>query len=300
MHILLYGGTGLIGSALCHYFIDQGHTVTVWARHNSTYPIHKVHYITTQPSYTDTYDVIINLVGNDLTSQRWTEQFVTEIYNSRIEATENIIRYIRFMHKKPGVFINASAIGYYNPDRSVVYTEETENTELSMRKTIHFLRMLCRDWECVARQAEVWDCRVCTLRTGIVLSREGGALQKMLPFFRYGLGACLGDGNQWMSWIHIDDVVSAIAYIIMHEHLKGPINLTAPTPVTHQFFNTVLARTLRRPYLLKIPAYMTRLIYGDMADMILEGAHVVPHKLLENGYTFQYTKIEDALQHLLV
>jgi uncharacterized protein (TIGR01777 family) len=296
-YVVIAGGTGLIGQALSDHLSSIGYTVYVYTRHlpPRVRQSSVTAYYDRLSAIPHPVDGIINLSGVGLNTQRWSESFKADILESRIAATEDILDYLQACDIKPSWHLNASAIGYYGQGNSEsVYTENSVTDDTSFNAT------LCRDWEKTARHAEVWGIRVALLRFGVVLSTKGGALHTMLKPFRFGLGAVLGSGKQWTSWIHIDDLVHAVAFIIQHDTLKGPINLVSPQTVTHRDFCLTLANALKRPLLLTLPSWLVRIIFGEIADhLLLHGPHVMPEKLQQAAFTFKHAHLAEALSDLL-
>ena len=297
MKFLVTGGSGFIGSRLCQELINAGHEVTILTRNTEktaakfkgTLTI--IHSLDNVTAY---YDVIINLAGESLSDGRWTAQKKKLLFTSRLETTQAVIDYIARVEQKPQLLISGSAIGYYGSNLDHAFTELDNPLEKD------FAHDLCKQWEDKAYQAKQYDVRVCCLRTGIVLGKKGGALAKMyLPFY-LGLGGKMGDGTQWMSWIHMEDLLGLIAHMINHPTLEGPVNGTAPMPVTNEVFTKTLGKALHRPAIFTIPAFALKLLLGEMAEMLLlKGQKVIPQKAIESGYDFQYKTIDTALENII-
>ncbi|MES2211665.1 MAG: TIGR01777 family oxidoreductase [Pseudomonadota bacterium] len=301
MHILVAGGTGFIGKALCQHLLQLGHQVTILTRNirrqksrcKGLYA--SVRWISVlDPGEGAYYDAIINLAGEPLNAHRWTQRVKNALYSSRITFTQRLVDYIHKMPVKPQVLINASAIGFYGHSQDFVFTESSEPSDGG------FTHRLCADWEAVALQAEQYGVRVCCIRTGIVLGKGGGALQSMALPFKWFLGAQLGSGRQWMSWIHIDDVLRAIDFMLDKPNMRGAYNLTATEPVTHAHFVHSLAVALRRPCWFTLPAWLVRILFGEMGDaLLLKGQKVIPARLMKRGFVFKFTKLEAALADIV-
>jgi uncharacterized protein (TIGR01777 family) len=228
-------------------------------------------------------------------AQRWTAVKKDKIVKSRIETTTSIVDCIKSSDKKPLLLISASAVGFYGTDDKVEFNEDTQ--PVAVRAP--FSRKLCAAWEKEAVKAEQYGVRTVILRIGAVLEKNGGVLQKLLMPFRMGLGGPIGDGHQWFSWIDRDDLIGLILYIISTPAITGPINATAPNPVSNLVFAKTLAHALGRPCLLSTPALALRLAFGDMADEImLEGQKVMPQKAIESGYRFLYPLLTSSLQKI--
>lgn len=295
---LITGGSGFIGSRLVPVLLEQGHDVTVLTRNPDKTAQHFKHAVTTveQPGAlndTEAFDVVINLAGQGITDKRWTQGIKKQIRDSRIMTTQKLISYLQRARKKPELLISGSAIGYYGLQDDKPLDEQAAGDA-------SFSSKLCLDWEHEAQHAEALGIRTCYLRTGIVLGKKGGALSKMLPAFKMGLGGPMGSGNQWMSWIHIDDLVGIILNTIINKKITGPINATAPNPVTNKVFSSTLARVLKRPAFLPMPAFILKLMLGEMAiELLLSGQRVIPNKMLDAGYDFQYAELENALHDVV-
>ena len=289
MKILITGGTGFIGSALCENLSNQGHQVVVLSRTRQG-----ANYVHDLSALDAGYAAIINLAGEPLNKRRWNKKVKREIYASRMATTQAVIDYIRAATIKPKVLLSGSAIGFYG---SSLQREFCEN---DAPEGADFAHDLCRDWEQKAAEAGQYGVRVCLLRTGIVLGKGGGALHAMMLPFKLGLGAVLGDGKQWMGWIHMQDVLGAIDLLLQDDSLNGPFNLTAPTPVTNQDFSKLLAGALKRPLLLAMPALIAELLFGEMAKILLiRGQKVLPSKLIASKYQFKYPDLKAALVNIV-
>lgn len=244
------------------------------------------------PNLVSTFDAVIHLSGENVAG-RWTAEKKRRIRESRVVSTRNLSQAMAAAEKKPGVFICASAIGYYGNRGDQILTEESAPGS-------EFLAQVCCEWEAATELASDAGIRTANLRIGIVLSRNGGALKPMLLPFRLGLGGRIGSGRQWWSWIHIDDLVSAVWHILGSTSIRGPVNMTAPNPVTNAEFTQVLARALRRPALLPIPAFAARVAFGELADEgLLASATVEPKKLKASGFQFKFPDLRSALENLL-
>lgn len=290
--ILISGASGLIGSALVSSFESQGDGVVRLVRHppetakelqwNPTAPI--------SSALVDGFDVVIHLSGENI-SGRWTEKKKRRIRDSRVFSTDFLSQALAKAEKKPSAFVCASAIGFYGNRGDEVLTEESPSGE-------GFFPDVCREWEGATKSAADAGIRVVNLRTGIVLSRDGGALKPMLLPFKLGLGGRIGDGRQYWSWIHIADFVSAVHHILKSS--SGPVNMSAPNPVTNAEFTRTLASVLKRPAILPAPAFALRLVAGELADEgLLASARVVPKTLLDSGFQFRFPELKPALEDLL-
>jgi uncharacterized protein (TIGR01777 family) len=289
MKILITGGTGLIGSALVDAFIDE-HSITLLTRqYDLVKPHNRVSYIHDLNDIDfSNLDVVINLAGERIVNKRWSDRQKDVLCNSRWDITQALVNHIDAVSDKKKIrFISGSAVGFYGRQFNMPITEEHEHTYPE------FSHMLCQRWEQIAQSST--STNPALLRTGIVLSHKGGALSKMLTPFKLGLGGPIASGEQIMPWIHIDDMVGAIQFIIEHETLQGPFNLTAPTPVSNKKFSKTLANALKRPCLLPMPEFVLRLAMGEMADLLVYGQNAVPQALEQAGYQFKYPTIEPAM-----
>lgn len=296
MHLLISGGTGFIGSTLCEHFIRSGHEVTVLTRdtHKKYNLPSSIKLIDDLENSEKPYDVIINLAGEALFKKRWTTEFKKILKDSRISTTQKIIDYIKSAKIKPNLLISGSAVGFYGDSLDQIFTENTEPAKKD------FAQELCRDWENTAMQASEYGVRVCLSRTGIVLGKNGGVLKKMLLPAKFGMSAILGSGEQWISWIHMDDMVGAIEFLIQHPELNGPYNLTAPNPITNKTLTKTLAKILNRPSFLKFPPAIVKILFGEMGEaLLLSGQKVIPEKLIKAGYIFKHPTLDEALKSLL-
>ena len=246
-----------------------------------------------EPSRFDGVDAVVHLAGENIAAGRWTPARKAEIRQSRVEGTRILCESLARLAHPPKLLVSASAVGFYGDRGAQMLTEESGAGS-------GFLPDVCREWEAATEPASQADIRVVNLRFGMVLSPAGGALRKMLPPFKLGLGGRIGSGDQFMSWIAIDDAVGAIHHTLSAESLRGPVNAVAPTPVTNTEFTCTLARVLRRPALIPVPRFAARLAFGEMADaLLLASARVVPVRLRESGYHFRFPELEGALRYLL-
>ncbi|MEY3029804.1 MAG: TIGR01777 family oxidoreductase [Ilumatobacteraceae bacterium] len=295
--IAISGSSGLIGTALTTRLRADGHTVMPMVR--TTAREGEIHYDPRagqlDPEHLIGVDAIVHLAGAGIGDRRWTAAYRREILESRTLSTSLIARSMAEVVNRggPRTLLSGSAIGFYGA---------TDDQELNERSDAGdgFLADVCREWEAATSPADDAGIRVAHLRTGIVLSPAGGALKKLLPLFRFGLGGRMGSGRQWQSWISIDDQVGAIAFLLTAD-ISGPVNLTAPTPVTNSEFTKVLAEALSRPALLPIPSFGPRLLLGrDLADALLfTGQRVLPDRLTEAGFSFEHSTLAEAFASLL-
>lgn len=296
MNILITGATGLIGSALIKHWLQQ-HQLTALTRDDI-----KAQQLTAQGVAAVTnlnqvdfnsLDAVINLAGEPIFGKRWTDSQKQQLCQSRWQLTEQLYQAIAGAETAPSIFISGSAIGYYGAQQQQLINEDYSHVHADFSHT------LCQRWEQIALQASSSKTRVCILRTGIVLAKHGGALQRMLLPFKLGLGGKLGSGQQFMSWIHLNDMVRLVDFLLLHPTLQGAFNATAPHPVTNAEFTQQLAAILHRPRLLPLPSPVLRLIMGEMADLLLSSQRVVPARLTAADFHFQYPQLADALTAIL-
>jgi len=295
MRIAVSGSHGLIGSALVQALAQAGHEVVRLVRDGAggTGIAWDPERGTLDRSALEGIDAVVHLAGYGIAERRWTAPVKELIRSSRVNGTRLLATALADMVRRPQVLVAASAIGYYGDRRDTWLEEDSE-------PGTGFLADVCRAWEAAAEPARAAGIRTVTARIGIVLSPEGGALQRMLLPFKLGLGGRIGSGQQYMSWVACDDVVAAIQFAIEQSSLAGPVNVVAPEPVTNREFTQVLARVLRRPAFLPLPSFLARLAFGEMADaLLLASTRVRPRRLLEAGYTFRFPTLEAALRHLL-
>ncbi|HEY2747968.1 MAG TPA: TIGR01777 family oxidoreductase [Polyangia bacterium] len=293
MRIVTSGASGLIGRKLCAFFTARGDRVVRLVRR----PAVSDDEIAWDPARgeldaaaLDGADAVVNLSGANVAEGRWTDARKQELRDSRLQTTSLLARTMAASANKPKIFVSASAIGWYG-------AREEDVDERSPRGQ-GFLAELCAEWEAAAEPARAAGIRVVHPRIGIVLDRGGGALKKMLPVFRFGAGAQLGDGTAALSWITLDDVIGALAFA-MARRLDGPINLTAPAPTTQRDFAKALGRALHRPVFLRLPGAILRLAVGEMAESVLAGARIFPWRLIEEGFQFAHPSLPGALDHVL-
>lgn len=300
LHIAITGSTGLIGTALTDALHQAGHAVTPVIR--SSTPVRtnkrvirwKILSGEIDRDKLEGHDVIIHLAGANISGQRWTPSFKQEILESRIKGTRLLCNAILHMKKPPQVWLSASAVGYYGSGLSDGFLEEGSPSGDD------FLAGICREWEEATRPAESAGIRVVNLRFGVVLSTRGGALFKMLPVFKMGLGGKLGSGRQMMSWVSIDEIPGIILHLLNNPKISGPVNIVAPRAVSNIEFTQALSKILNRPAVLPVPELVVKFLLGEMGQsLILNGANIVPGKLLKSGYQFKYPDIDSALRQCL-
>jgi uncharacterized protein (TIGR01777 family) len=297
MRILITGGTGLIGRHLCKTLLAAGHELTVFSRKPETVPAQcgtTVRQMARLDEWTPdrAFDAVINLAGEPIVDERWTEKRKQVLRDSRIALTDELVRRIAAAKHKPSALLSASAIGYYGGRIDELLNEDSA-------AGTDFPAHLCLDWEAAAHGAEKYGVRVCLLRSGLVLSRDGGLLGRMLPPFKLGMGARVGDGRQWMSWVHIEDHIAMQLRLLQDDQLSGAYNLTAPQPVSNREFTAELASILHRPAAFVAPASLLKLSLGEAASLLLEGQRVLPARMQATGFTFRFPTLKAALQDLL-
>ncbi len=297
MHILLTGGTGLIGSHLVPLLLQRGWQVSVVtrdvaaARSRLGEAVNLWSGLDQQRDLNDV-DAVINLAGEPIADKRWTEQQKRLLCESRWQITERLATLINASTTPPSVLISGSATGFYGDTGDLVLTEDDPGHD-------EFTHQLCAHWEKLAQAAESEQTRVCLLRTGVILAKEGGALSKMKLPFRMGVGGPIGSGKQYMPWIHLDDMLSAILWLLESPGLRGPFNMVAPYAVRNEQFAAILGEAMHRPAFMRTPAAAIKLIMGESAILVLGGQHVLPRRLEESGFTFRWYRLEEALEDVL-
>lgn len=297
MNILLTGGTGLIGRALCRRWLADGHRLWVWSRSPQRVAqlcgaeVKGVGSL--QQLDAVALDAVVNLAGAPIADRPWTKARKSLLWDSRVRLTEELVEWLGRREQKPALLISGSAVGWYGDGG------EHRLTEADQPVTSDFASQLCNAWEERASEAAVLGIRVVLIRTGLVLARDGGFLQRLLPPFRLGLGGRLGNGRQWMPWIHIEDQIGLIDFLLRQPAASGPYNACAPTPVRNLEFTRSLSRRLHRPALLPVPAALLKPLLGELAGLLLGGQHAQPQRLQEEGYSFRFTDLDSALADLL-
>jgi uncharacterized protein len=302
--IIITGATGLIGKRIIPLLMEKGYSIIIFTRNiesaqkkidNESIAYIKWDY--TKPiddiiKYIDGSYSIINLAGASIGGKRWNDSYKQLIYDSRVKTTKKITEAISKCKNKPECLINTSAIGYYGTTGKEILNEDSPEGS-------DYLAVLCKDWESAAFEAEKSGVRVITLRIGIVLDRNEGALKKFLLPFKLFAGGHQGSGNQWISWIHIDDLISLIFYSLENKGIIGAVNCTSVNPVTNKEFSKTLGKVLHRPSYFPVPGFVLKIAVGDFTEYLLKGRKVIPEKALKNGYKFQFEVIEKALLNLL-
>ncbi|HXA63929.1 MAG TPA: TIGR01777 family oxidoreductase [Bryobacteraceae bacterium] len=298
MNITVTGASGFIGNHLIQDMLDAGHSIHALGRRRNASLPQAVRFSEWRSAESEppsealaTADAIVYLAGESV-AQRWTPDVKQRIRGSRVDGTQNLVNALAKQSRRPQVLVCASAIGYYGSRGDEVLTETSAPGS-------DFLAQVVIDWEQAARQAEALGIRVVPLRFGVVLGKDGGALSKMLPPFRLGLGGRLASGQQWMSWIHVDDVIALIRFSLDNSAARGPMNATSPHPVRNAEFTEQLAAALHRPAIFPVPKFALKTLFGEMAEVILAGQRVLPKAAQSAGFQFQYPELRPALVRLL-
>ncbi|CAM2773511.1 TIGR01777 family oxidoreductase [Vibrio rarus] len=300
MHILITGGTGFVGRSLVKQLIP--HQMTILSRDcdnaarqlkhvnsNSLQFINSLNHL----SCLSDFDAVINLAGEPIVNKRWSEAQKKHICDSRWDITRKLVQLIKQSDSPPKVLINASAVGIYGDQKQLRVEEDTPY------KTCGFAHYVCQEWENIAHQAHSQRTRVVVLRTGIVLGLQGGALEKMLPPYKLGLGGPLGSGQQYMPWIHMQDMVRAMQFLLETHACSGAFNLVAPHPVTNLEFSQTLAKLLGRPHFFVTPKFVMQWVLGESSCLLFDSVNAKPKRLTEMGFTFNYSRLQPALAQIL-
>lgn len=300
MRVLITGGSGFVGQRLCRQLVEKGHEVQVVSRsphqvrdrlpNNCDIRDSAQAFIESPP------DALVNLAGEPIAAKRWSDEQKAKLIHSRVAATEQLVALCEQLKANgqplPKVVVSGSAMGYYGDQGKRVVSEETMPND-------EFAHRLCKQWEAAAKPIEAMGVRLAIVRIGLVLEAGGGSLEKMLPPFKMGLGGRFGSGEQFMPWIHRDDLVAAILFLIDQEGLSGAFNGSAPHPVTNATFTKTLASHLNRPAIFPVPAFVLKAGFGEMSRLLLTGADMRPARLEEAGFSFQYPTLDKALEAIL-
>lgn len=301
MRVVVSGGSGLIGRALVADLVADGHQATALSRSPerlrdlpagvtaAAWDAKSAEQLTALVAGAD---AVVHLAGEGIADGRWSSERKRRIRDSRVDSSAAVAAAIAAAEPRPGILLQASAVGFYGSRGDEELTEESSSGE-------EFLAGVCRQWEEASAAVEALGVRRVVMRTGVVLARDGGALPKMLLPFRLFAGGPVGNGRQYMPWIHLADEVGAIRFLLDHPSAAGAFNLTAPQPLTNREFSRVLGRVLRRPSFMPAPAFALRLVLGEMSKLLLEGQRALPHRLEEAGYRFRFPSLEAALKNLL-
>ncbi|MDY7117408.1 TIGR01777 family oxidoreductase [Halomonas sp. SSL-5] len=300
MRVLITGGSGFVGQRLCQRLVEAGHRVQVVSRDPAAARGRLPEAVDVRRSALDFVDsppeALVNLAGESIAAKRWSDDQKEKLLDSRLNATRELVGLCEQLQQTgarlPRALVSASAMGYYGDQGDREVTEETPPHD-------EFAHRLCRRWEEAAQEVEAFGVRVARLRIGLVLDQGGGSLAKMLPPFKLGLGGRFGSGKQFMPWVHREDLVRAILFLLERDDLKGPFNGSAPHPVTNAEFTRTLAKALGRPALFPVPAIALETAFGEMARLLLTGADMRPKRLQEAGFEFRFERLEAALADIL-
>lgn len=306
MRVLITGGTGLIGSELTNNLCADGHDVIILSRSGTsdTFLPSRAQLVKWDGRTAEGWgrlvnevDAIVNLAGESISganpvSGRWTAARKRRIVDSRVQAGQAIVQALKGATKRPEVLVQASAVGYYGPHGDEPVTEDTAPGN-------DFLADVCKQWEASVAGVEALGVRLAIIRTGVVLSSGGGALPFMALPFRYFVGGPLGSGKQYVPWIHEEDQINAIRFLLEHQSMRGAYNVSAPKPVTNADFSKAIGRALRRPSYMPAPEFAIRLVLGEFATLIVDGQRQIPRRLQQSGFRFQYEDVDTALKDLL-
>lgn len=283
LKIAICGKSGLVGSKLEEFF-NPNHNEIVGLRVREDTSVENI------AEQLEKCDVLINLSGTTILAP-WSESYKKKLRSSRIETTKKLVDAIAVCKEKPKLFLSASAVG--------IYESNIAHDDNSKKYADDFLSALCLEWETEAEKAKAFDVRVVTMRFGVIFAKEGGAMDKILPPFKMGVGGKLGDGTQMVSWIHIEDLLRAIEFIIKTPAISGSVNFTTPYPISNIEQTKILGEVLKRPTFFCVPAFLIKLIFGEGAHVVLDSKEAYPTKLRENGFEFHYEKFEDALKEIV-
>jgi len=296
MKVLITGAGGLVGTALQRSFADKGYDMLLASRSepkDERYVQWDARDGFTEPNRLEGVDAVVHLAGESVSGLRWTDEKKKAIRDSRVLGTRSVVNAISRLKDSPKVFVSASAVGFYGERGDEELTESSAAGD-------SFLADVSREWEAESRRAEDAGIRTVLLRTGIVLSKDGGALGTMLLPFKLGVGGVVGSGKQWMSWISLDDHIEAINFAIENETLRGAVNAVSPNPVTNEEFTKTLGEVLYRPTFLSLPEFAVSMVFGEMGDaLLLASTRVVPKRLVEAGFDFKYPELKGAVEHAL-
>lgn len=291
--ILITGGTGFIGHVLCRELLARDYELTVFSRQppetvksscGRVEAVSDLQQLRSHPGY----DAVINLAGEGIADKRWSETRKQELRDSRIGVTETLVEVIRSWERAPEVLVSGSAVGFYGDQGAATVTEDTSPND-------EFTHRLCRDWENAAKPLADDGVRVCFSRTGVVAGPGGGFLERMILPFKLGLGGRLGSGTQYMPWIHRDDIVGALIWMMENPNASGPFNVVSPNPATNAEFTRTLGKVLHRPTLFPAPAPVLKVALGEMARLLLTGQKAIPERLTQEKFEFRYPDLEQAL-----
>lgn len=294
MRILITGGTGFIGKTLCPLLASQGHQLVLWTRQlKPRLPSGVTDYVNQLSDLEpDSIQAVINLAGAGIADKRWSEERKKLLITSRVKTTEQLVAWMKTQTILPQVLVSSSAVGFYGEQGNQAVTEQTS-------PVAGFTHDLCVAWEEAALAAEALGVRVCLVRTGVVLGKGGGSLAKMLPAFRLGAGGRLGSGQHWFPWVHLDDMAKIYAWLVKNKQASGVFNASAPNPVTNADFTKALGKVLGRPAFFPMPEKVLKLLFGEMAELLLVSAKMLPQRLEQEGFEFTYPQLDGALKDII-
>jgi uncharacterized protein (TIGR01777 family) len=297
MKILISGASGLVGKHLIPTLKEKNHEVYKLVRKTSENSDEiqwdaEKGFSETEQAKLENFDAVVHLAGDNVASENWSDEKKRKIRDSRVVGTRVLVDALKKTRNPPKNFVAASAIGFYGDRQDEILTEDSKQGK-------GFLTDVCTAWEDEIKKAEEFA-RVVFLRIGVVLAKDGGALEKMLTPFKFGVGGTIGSGRQWMSWIAIDDLINIIHFALENESLRGAVNTVAPNPVTNQEFTETLGKVLHRPTVLPVPEFAIKLLFGEMGEtLLLQGTRVLPKKLVDNGFEFEFANLETAMKDVL-
>ncbi len=298
MKILITGASGLVGGKLIPVLESKGHDIYKLSRSKAK-NADEIQWDAYE-GFTDeefakleSFDAVVHLAGDNVAGGSWTDEKKQSIKDSRVKGTRTLVDALKKVENPPKIFVSASAIGFYGNRGDEILTEESPKGE-------GFFPEVCSEWEAEGDRAQEFGARVVLPRIGVVLSKDGGALEKMLTPFKFGVGGTIGSGDQYMSWIAIDDLIGIIVFALENKNLNGAVNATAPNPVTNEKFTDTLGTVLHRPTIIPVPSFGIKLLFGEMGEtLLLEGCRVIPEKLKNAGFEFEFSDLENALRHVL-
>ena len=299
MKILISGASGLVGTHLIPTLEAKGHEIFRLVRKtpkdaNEIQWDARNGFSESEQAKLENFDAVVHLAGDSIASENWSAEKKQRIRESRVTGTRVLVDALKKCAQSPKIFVSASASGFYGDRKDEILNEESA-------KGAGFLPDVCDEWEREARRAEEFGARVVNPRIGVVLSKDGGPLEKMLTPFKLGVGGTLGSGKQWMPWVALDDLIGVIHFALENENLKGAVNTVAPGIVTNEEFTKTFGKVINRPTILPIPEFAIKLLFGEMGEtLLLQGQRMTPKKLQDAGFEFHYPNLEDALKHVLI